>query len=82
MTRSRRQSTFSIFQMPTLIAALSLIGLISALTGDGVRDLVSWITLGVPVLTVVWAMRRRGPRADRRWQFNHRHVSTSLHSGE
>ncbi len=45
--------------MPMLIAALSLIGLVSALTGDGMRDVLSWLTLGVPVAVVGWAMRAR-----------------------
>ena len=43
--------------LPVLIALLSMIGLVSALTGDGVRDLLSWIALAVPVAAVGWAMR-------------------------
>ena len=38
---------------------LSLLGLVSALAGDGAADWLSWGTLAVPVLAVVWAMRRR-----------------------
>jgi len=54
-----RRSNRDIFAVPMLIAVLSLIGLVSALTGDGLRDVVSWATLGVPVAIVGWAMRRR-----------------------
>ncbi|MBM7407412.1 hypothetical protein EDF69_002978 [Sphingomonas sp. JUb134] len=47
----------STFALPTLIALLSVVGLVSALTGDGVRDVLSWIALAVPVVAVGWAMR-------------------------
>jgi hypothetical protein len=47
--RSRRQTLGQIFAAPAVIAALSAIGLISALVGDGIWDAVSWLTLGVPV---------------------------------
>jgi len=54
-----RRSNRAIFAVPLLIAVLSLIGLVSALTGDGLRDVVSWLALGVPVAVVGWAMRAR-----------------------
>ncbi|MFV3073843.1 hypothetical protein [Niveispirillum fermenti] len=57
--RQGRQSLAAIFLAPTLIAIASTIGLIAALTGDGLRDLVSWITLGIPVLVVAWALWAR-----------------------
>lgn len=47
------------FAIPALIAVLSSIGLVSALTGDGLRDLLSWILLAVPVAAVGWAMIAR-----------------------
>jgi hypothetical protein len=47
--------TRSTFLLPTLIALASMIGLVSALTGDGVRDLVAWIALAIPIGAVVWA---------------------------
>ena len=57
----RRQSLGAIFAAPILIAVLGLVGLVSALTGDGWRDALSWLALGVPVLAIGWAMtiRRR-----------------------
>ncbi len=48
--------------LPLLIAAASLIGLVSALTGDGLRDILSWAMLSVPPAATLWAMRRA--RAD------------------
>ncbi|MFV0624001.1 hypothetical protein ACBY01_08345 [Sphingomonas sp. ac-8] len=47
----------STFALPVAIALLSILGLLSALTGDGGRDLLSWIALAVPVAAVGWAMR-------------------------
>ncbi|HKX79649.1 MAG TPA: hypothetical protein VJM34_14110 [Novosphingobium sp.] len=49
----------AIFAVPLAICMLSGLGLVSALTGDGWRDLLSWIGLGAPVLAVVWAMKAR-----------------------
>lgn len=53
------QSKRAIFAIPFAIAALSLIGLVSALTGDDLRDAISWIALAVPVIAVAWAMKVR-----------------------
>jgi hypothetical protein len=57
--RSRRQSLWGVFAAPLGIALLSVIGLVAALTGDGMRDAVAWIGLGVPVAVTLWAMRHR-----------------------
>ena len=47
------------FAAPLAMCVLSLIGLVSALAGDGLADWLSWAALAVPVLAVAWAMRRR-----------------------
>lgn len=57
--RKDRQTLWQVFAIPIGIAVLSIIGLISALTGDGVRDILSWLTLTVPVLVVGWAYHHR-----------------------
>jgi len=46
-----------IFRWPLLLAALSLLGLLSALLGDELYDVMSWLSLGVPVVLTafVWA---------------------------
>ncbi|WP_199556294.1 hypothetical protein [Sandaracinobacteroides hominis] len=56
---SRRRRLREVFAMPLLIAAASLFGLVAALTGDGLRDVVAWIALAVPVVAVGWAMVAR-----------------------
>lgn len=53
------QSPRQIFALPLAIAALSMVGLVVALTGDGWRDGLSWIALTVPLLAVAWAMKAR-----------------------
>lgn len=55
----KRQSVAAIFAVPLALSLLGVIGLVSALTGDGWRDLLSWVALAVPVLAVLWAMRAR-----------------------
>jgi hypothetical protein len=49
MSRTPVQATAQIYRMPLLIAAVSAIGLASALLGDGVWDVLSWAVLGLPV---------------------------------
>lgn len=59
MKRRRPQSLRAIFAIPLLLAALSVVGLVSALTGDGWRDALSWLGLAAPVAALAWAMRAR-----------------------
>ncbi|MDR2679097.1 MAG: hypothetical protein LBB51_06635 [Zoogloeaceae bacterium] len=54
--RHEHQSLWRIFRWPILLGLSSAIGLISALVGDGVWDVLSWITLLVPVAVVAWFM--------------------------
>lgn len=48
-----------IFAVPLLIAAVSLVGLVAALMGNGVFDVLSWLALAVPLAATVWAMKVR-----------------------
>lgn len=57
--RAAKRSLTAIFAIPAAIAAFSLFGLISALTGDGLRDILSWLGLGIPVVIASWAWWRR-----------------------
>lgn len=61
MNRPRKHSLSltAIFAVPTAIFLLGVFGLVSALTGDGWRDWLSWLALGVPLVALVWAMRTR-----------------------
>lgn len=54
--RPARQSLSAVFAAPLAIALASAVALVSALTGDGWRDAVSWAGLSVPVLVTGWAM--------------------------
>ena len=55
----RRKTPWQIFAAPSLIALLSTTGLLAALLGNGVFDIVSWIGLGVPLVMVIWAIKTR-----------------------
>jgi len=41
---------------PILIGFLSIFGLLSALIGDDMWDVLSWFALGVPVVLMGWFM--------------------------
>jgi hypothetical protein len=55
----RAPTLWDVFAVPIAIAVLSVVGLVAALTGDGLRDMISWGGLGVPVAVTGWAMRHR-----------------------
>jgi hypothetical protein len=55
----KRQGLGTIFAVPLAISVLSSAALVAALTGDGWRDIISWVGLAAPVLAVGWAMRAR-----------------------
>lgn len=57
--RRRIRTAAEIFTAPFVIAAASFSGLIIALTGDGVRDALSWAALALPIAAVLWAMHNR-----------------------
>lgn len=46
---------------PIVLGVLTVIGLVSALLGDGIWDCLSALTLGVPVAVGGWYSLRRGP---------------------
>ncbi|MBD2703669.1 hypothetical protein IC229_23695 [Spirosoma sp. BT702] len=41
-----------IWTIPLLLGIISLGGLISALVGDDIWDVLSWLTLGIPLLVI------------------------------
>jgi hypothetical protein len=43
------------FGIPVLIALASAVGLVSALIGDGIFDVVSWLALGAVICVLIWA---------------------------
>lgn len=63
---SRAQSgASSPFVAPTWITLASLVGLVSALIGDGVFDVVSWLVFAALVALAIraWIKRERGRRS-------------------
>jgi len=56
MSRPRNSRTYLV---PTLLAIASLVGLVSALIGDGVFNLISWLILGGLLAVIVWALATR-----------------------
>jgi hypothetical protein len=48
-----------VFGVPLILAVASLVGLISALVGDDLWDVLSWLTLGAMVVVTGWYWLRR-----------------------
>lgn len=48
--KNNQQSLRQIFLIPLILGFISVVGLLSALLGDGVWDTLSWFTLCMPVL--------------------------------
>lgn len=59
MSRRAPGSLARVFAAPAAIAAVSLVGLVSALLGDGLRDWISWAALAVPLIVIAWALKAR-----------------------
>jgi xanthosine utilization system XapX-like protein len=49
----------STFKAPAVLAAISMLGLLAALLGDGVFDVVAWLAAGTPAAVIAWAMSAR-----------------------
>jgi hypothetical protein len=61
---TRGQSLWRIFRWPLLLGFSSIVGLVSALVGDGWWDALSWITLLAPVAVIAgFCVMRRRPGA-------------------
>jgi hypothetical protein len=50
------------YRIPAVLGAVTAVGLVSALIGDGVFDAVSWVLLVLPLLVILWAILTRGRR--------------------
>jgi hypothetical protein len=60
---SGRSANFAgVFGAPVLLALVSAIGLLSALLGDDLWDVLSWVALATPVAVIVWCVARAGRR--------------------
>ena len=58
-TGRRPNSLSAIFALPLAIFIICVAALVIALTGEGWRDAISWIGLGIPVVATLWAMQFR-----------------------
>ncbi|HEY9280058.1 MAG TPA: PepSY-associated TM helix domain-containing protein, partial [Eoetvoesiella sp.] len=58
--RKRTHSNIrQMWQVPLIVAVVTLIGLIAALVGDGWHDAVSWAALAMPLGLIAWKWGRR-----------------------
>ena len=62
MSKPGHQSLTAIFAIPLVVGVLSLFGLVAALIGDGVWDVVGWVTIGICLVVLVWALIARRHR--------------------
>ena len=58
---SVRLSARQIWGMPVMLGILSVIGLVSGLLGDGGWDVLSGVALSLPIVVIVWYIRRPHP---------------------
>jgi len=47
-----RKTFLGLWGMPILLASLSIFGLVAALLGDGIWNLLGWSSLSVPLLLI------------------------------
>ena len=57
-SNAARQSLSRMFLVPTALAIVSGVGLVSALLGNGPWDALSWLTLAAPVAVPLYYMAR------------------------
>ena len=68
LANSRHGRTGRIFGAPTLLAALTVFGLLAALLGEGWWHALAWLALSIPLVSIAWNVPLRGAhsRSDRR----------------
>lgn len=49
-----KRDFWHIWTIPIWLGAVSLLGLLSALVGDDLLDVLSWITLAIPLVVSGW----------------------------
>ena len=59
LSERRRRDLGHIFAIPLLLALATLAGLVIGLTGGGMRDLLAWLLLILPLAAIAWAWARR-----------------------
>ena len=56
--RRPSRSLSTIFMAPAVLGAVTTIGLIAALAGDGIWDVIGWLALGTPPAVTFWFLLR------------------------
>lgn len=65
-----QSSLRTVYRIPLVLGFVTIIGLLSALLGDGVWDVLSWLLLGVPLFLLALFYGARRPRRSRPpWPF-------------
>jgi hypothetical protein len=59
MRRANGARRHAVLAVPLALGAISLVGLVVGLLGDGLLDIASWLALGVPVAAIIWALASR-----------------------
>ncbi len=59
MSARRRFSLSEIFVWPLLLAIVTGVGLVAALLGNDIWDVISWIALLSPIAVTGWALAHR-----------------------
>jgi len=54
---STRRNLSEVFRWPLVIAVISIVGLLSALIGDGFMDAISWTLLSIPIVVGLYKWR-------------------------
>lgn len=49
----RARSIWEIYRWPLLLAVIIMVGLLSALLGDGIWNALSWVLLAIPCCVIV-----------------------------
>ncbi len=58
-----KRDFWHIWTIPLLLALVSLVGLVAALIGDAFLDILSWITLGIPLAVITrFVVKPRQPK--------------------
>ncbi|MBX6743070.1 MAG: transposase [Acetobacteraceae bacterium] len=90
--RGRGKGLGAAWRVPALLALASTVGLVSALLGDGIWDVLSWLALGQPLAVTAWHVGRTtwAARGGARWAGHRRrkpvhgynaHVATDARAG-
>lgn len=53
-----RRSFREIFEVPVILAVIIIAGLLSALLGDGIWKVLSWIALSIPLAVIIFFVGR------------------------